>query len=95
VIAPNAGGAGDLAADDYAQTYPPGDSSAAAKAILELLGRDRATLSSAAFEAGKQRVGDIENHFEKLFVVYAQAAQNKRTQLAAISNRTAMAHEKV
>jgi alpha-1,6-mannosyltransferase len=95
VIAPNAGGAGDLAADDYAQTYPPGDSSAAAKAILELLGRDRATLSSAAFEAGKQRVGDIENHFEKLFAVYAQAAQNKRTQLAAISNRTAMAHEKV
>ena len=95
VIAPYAGGAGDLAADDYAQTYPPGDSTAAAKAILELLGRNRATLSSAALDAGKRRVGDIENHFEKLFAVYAQAAQNKRTQLAAINNRTAMVHEKV
>jgi alpha-1,6-mannosyltransferase len=95
VIVPNAGGAGDLAAEDYARTYPPGDSNAAARAILEVLGRDRSTLSSAALEAGKQRVGDIESHFEKLFAVYAQAALRKRTGLAANNNRTKVTHANV
>ena len=90
VIVPNAGGAGDLAADGYAQTYPPGNANAAARAILEILGRDREKLSIAALEAGKSRVGDIENHFEKLFAVYVRAAQSKRSQLAAINSRIAM-----
>ena len=87
VIVPNAGGAGDLAGAEYAETYTPGDQNSAAKAILDLLERDRATLSIAALEAGHRRVGDIESHFEKLFAVYEQAALRKRAELAANNNR--------
>ncbi len=94
-IVPNAGGAGDLAAADYAQTYPPGDADAAAKAILDLLARDRVSLSSAALAAGQQRIGDIESHFEKLFALYARAVQGKRTQLSANNNRMMEPHASV
>ena len=94
VVVPDAGGAGDLAAAEYAETYAPGDPNSAAKAILDLLGRDRAALSRAALEAGR-RVGDIESHFEKLFAVYAQVAQSKRAELAANNNRDTIACESV
>lgn len=94
VVVPDAGGAGDLAAAEYAETYTPGDPNSAAKAILDLLQRDRAVLSCAALEAG-QRVGDIESHFEKLFAVYAQVVQSKRVERAANNNRDTMACESV
>ena len=94
VIVPDAGGAGDLAGADYAETYAPGDPISAAKAILRLLERDRVVLSPAALEAGR-RVGDIENHFEKLFAVYAQAAQRKRAELAVNNNRDTKTCESV
>ena len=94
VIVPEAGGAGDLAGAEYAQTYAPGDSNSAAKAILDLLARDRAALSCAALEAGR-RVGDIESHFEKLFAVYAQLARSKRAELAAGNDQETMACESV
>ena len=94
VIVPDAGGAGDLAGADYAETYAPGDPNSAAKAILRLLERDRVVLSPAALEAGR-RVGDIENHFEKLFAVYAQAAQRKRAELAVNNNRDTKTCESV
>jgi alpha-1,6-mannosyltransferase len=95
VIVPDAGGAGDLAAAEYAETYAPGDPNSAAKAILDLLERDRAVLSRAALEAGQRRVGDIENHFEKLFAVYAQIALRKRAELVANDDRNIMAGKRV
>jgi alpha-1,6-mannosyltransferase len=94
VIVPDAGGAGDLAAAEYAETYAPGDPNSAAKAILDLLARDRAVLSCAALEAAR-RVGDIESHFEKLFALYAQVAQSKRAEPAVNNNRDGMACESV
>jgi alpha-1,6-mannosyltransferase len=87
VIVPEAGGAGDLAAAAYAETYAPGDSNSAAKGILRLLERDRASLSCAALEAAQRRVGDIESHFEKLFCFYAQAARSKRAAQVASNDR--------
>jgi alpha-1,6-mannosyltransferase len=81
VIVPNAGGAGDLAAAEYAETYAPGDPNDAAAATLRLLERDRAGLSCAALDAGQRRIGDIEGHFEKLFAFYGQAAHRKRAEL--------------
>jgi alpha-1,6-mannosyltransferase len=95
VIVPNAGGAGDLASPDYAGTYPPGDAALAAKAILDLLARDRASLSSAALEAGKRRIGDIEGHFEKLFALYEQAVKAKRARTPANDNRFGASHAHV
>jgi alpha-1,6-mannosyltransferase len=77
VIVPDKGGAGDLAGEGYARTYPPGDAEGAAKAVLDLLAKDRAGLSRAALEAGK-RIGDIEGHFDKLFAVYEEAVGRKR-----------------
>jgi alpha-1,6-mannosyltransferase len=95
VIVPSAGGAGDLAAPDYAETYPPGDADAAAKAILDLLARDRAELSSAALDAGRRRIGDLEGHFEKLFSVYAQAVRNKRAGLLTNNERVSVGYANV
>jgi alpha-1,6-mannosyltransferase len=83
VIVPDAGGASDLAGAGYAEIYAAGDTNSAARAILNLLARDQASLSSAALEAGRQRVGDIESHFDKLFAVYAQAVLHKRANLIA------------
>jgi alpha-1,6-mannosyltransferase len=93
VIVPSAGGAGDLAGAAYAESYAPGDANSAAKSILDLLGRNRIDLSLAALEAGQRRVGNIENHFEKLFAVYAQAAVAKRTEYATRNHRNKMAYE--
>jgi alpha-1,6-mannosyltransferase len=87
VIVPDAGGAGELAAMDYAETYPPGDANLAAEAVLRLLQRDRAALSSAALDAGQRRIGDIESHFDKLFAVYAQIVQRKQVELSANNHR--------
>ncbi len=95
VIVPNTGGAGDLAGADYAQTYPPGDANSAAKAILDLLGRNRADLSSAALDAGRRRIGDIERHFEKLFTTYAQAVQYKHAKLAANNKRNTVEYANI
>jgi alpha-1,6-mannosyltransferase len=94
VIVPDAGGAGDLAAAEYAETYAPGDTTSAAKAILDVLARDRAVLSCAALEAGR-RVGDIESHFEKLFALYEQIALRKRAELVANDDRVIMVGESV
>jgi alpha-1,6-mannosyltransferase len=93
VIVPRAGGAGDLAASDTAESYAPGDAKDAAQAILRLLARDRAVLSDAALAAGKQRIGDIENHFEKLFAVYAEAVRRHRAAQTATDDRDVMAYE--
>ena len=94
-IVPNAGGAGDLASAEHAEIYLPGDPNSAALAILRLLERDHASLSRAALDAGRWRVGDIERHFEKLFAVYAQAAYSKRGERAKSRDRNTLAYESI
>lgn len=74
VVVPEAGGAGELAAPGYAETYPPGNAQAAAQALLRMLARDRGAASAAAAAAGQTRVGDIDAHFDKLFAFYEEAA---------------------
>lgn len=83
VVAPDTGGAADLAAPDCAETYPPGDAHAAAAALLRLLARDRAELSNAALAAGRDRIGDLEQHFDKLFALYAEAVRSKTAEPVA------------
>jgi alpha-1,6-mannosyltransferase len=83
VVVPYEGGAGDLASPEYAETYAPGSADGAARAILALLSRERAAMSRAAVEAGQQRIGDIESHFDRLFAVYEQAVRRKRARPAA------------
>lgn len=94
VIVPDAGGAGDLADPEYAETYVPGDANSAARAILRLLERNRTALSGAALKAGGARIGDIAVHFEKLFTMYEHAVQRKRARLTN-SDRDAMVGENV
>lgn len=79
LIVPNAGGAGDLASLEYAETYVPGDREDAGAAILRLLARDRAELTAAALDAGNGKVGDIDAHFAKLFRLYIDLAARKAT----------------
>jgi alpha-1,6-mannosyltransferase len=83
VVAPDTGGAADLADPDCAETYPPGDAHAAAAAVLRLLARDRAELSNAALAAGRERIGDLEQHFDKLFALYAEAVRRKTVEPVA------------
>ncbi len=79
VVVPDSGGAADLAAPAFAETYPPGDAQSAAEALLRLLARDHDSLSRAALDAGRARIGDLEEHFTKLFALYAQTVQNRRS----------------
>ncbi len=78
LIVPSAGGAGELAAPDYSETYSPGDPNRAAQAILRLLARDRTELSGAVLAAAKSRVGTTASHFEKLFELYAGLVAARR-----------------
>jgi alpha-1,6-mannosyltransferase len=70
VIVPRSGGAGELASPQWAETYRPGSASDAANALLRLAARERASLSERANEAGL-RLGSMEQHFERLFALYA------------------------
>jgi alpha-1,6-mannosyltransferase len=78
VIVPTAGGAGELAAPDGSETFPPGDAKRAADAILRLFARDRRQLARAAIEAAGRRVGDIACHFDALWALYQQIAIQPR-----------------
>ncbi len=79
VVVPDIGGAADLAAPECSETYPPGDAKAASRALLRLLARNRPELSHAAVEFGRQRIGDIEQHFDRLFSLYAEAVRRHRS----------------
>jgi alpha-1,6-mannosyltransferase len=70
VIVPNTGGAADLAEGGGGLRYRTGDGKDAAKAILDLLGRDRALLSAAALASAQMRISTVERHFEQLFASY-------------------------
>jgi alpha-1,6-mannosyltransferase len=78
VVTPSAGGAGELARQDYGETFAAGSAGAAADAILRLLARDRAQLSRAAQRAADRRIGDMSNHFEKLLALYTRIEAHSR-----------------
>lgn len=70
VVAPDVGGAADLASDAFSETYPAGDAQACAHAMLALLGRPRDLLRKAALETAQHRIGTMDDHFEALFSTY-------------------------
>ena len=76
VVVPDVGGAADLAKPDFSETYPPGDARSAARALLRLLARPRATLSNAAHTAAL-RIGTVEDYFERLFKYYQSLVDAK------------------
>lgn len=73
LIVPNRGGAVDFAHPAYAEVYAPGDARDAARAILRMAGRDRASATQAARAAAISRVQTPEAHFMALFQHYADA----------------------
>ena len=77
IIVPDQGGAADLAQPAYAGTYRAGNCAAAAKAILDLLSRDRSGLSQAALQASSTRIFAAEEHFTRLFAFYEELVRRK------------------
>jgi alpha-1,6-mannosyltransferase len=71
VVVPNHGGAAELAAPDYAETYAVADSSGCSDAIHRLLNRPPELLRAAALNAA-DRVGTPDDHFRDLFGHYAR-----------------------
>jgi alpha-1,6-mannosyltransferase len=72
IVAPDAGGAADLAEPAWSERYPAyADAGTIAVALERLLGRPRAELSQRA----RQRAGNLpttEDHFRALFDLYAE-----------------------
>lgn len=77
VIVPDAGGAHELADPACGQIYRTGNALSAADAIGALIARSRDTLSRAAIHAANARIGDITEHFEKLFNYYQCLIEEK------------------
>jgi alpha-1,6-mannosyltransferase len=72
LVVPSRGGAADLAADAYAETYAPGDVESCAAAMEALLARPRDLMQRALAEAAMNRVGTMEDHFRALFALYRE-----------------------
>jgi alpha-1,6-mannosyltransferase len=77
LIVPDAGGAADLAAPSFAETYRAGDVEACAAAVERLLERDPDALRRATAEARATRVADVNAHFEALFRLYARLGERR------------------
>jgi alpha-1,6-mannosyltransferase len=78
VVVPDSGGAADLAAPGFAETYPAGNARLGADAILRLLARNRTGLSQACVASLDERIGTVEQHFAKLFALYGTLAHRKK-----------------
>lgn len=87
VIVPNEGGAGELAAPEYAETYPAGDAQALTASILRMLDRDRTAMVRACDTAASKEIKTLDNHFDKLFELYKNLS-NGRSVLPAMNNAT-------
>lgn len=77
LIVPSRGGAADLAAPAWSETYEAGDVDSCRAAIERLSTRDPATLRAAARQAGRARVRDLDAHFAALFSRYAALATRR------------------
>ena len=87
IVVPSLGGAADLAAPAYAETYAPGDAEGCARAILRVLARDRAAMVEACAAAASGKIGTMREHFEALFRLYG--AMCSEAGLARTSRRSA------
>lgn len=81
-VAPSFGGAVDLAHEAYASLYEPGDAAGCARAITEMLARDRRETSLALADARATRVRDMDLHFTELFARYGALAGKSPPRLA-------------
>jgi len=70
VIVPNRGGAADLAAPEFAETYEPGDVEDCKRAVLAFLGRDRREMAAYAGARAETGIRSVAEHFEELFRTY-------------------------
>jgi alpha-1,6-mannosyltransferase len=77
LVAPAAGGAGDLAAPCIAETYRPGDRRDCAEALARLLDRDPMRLRMATLGAAS-RAKTMHAHFAELFGLYEEALPARR-----------------
>lgn len=80
LVAPEAGGALDLADPTFAELYPPGDAAAFADAIRRILARERTELSKNAAAAARRRIGAPIDHFRALFAHYADLVAQKEAE---------------
>ena len=78
IVVPSAGGAADLADPAWAETYTAGDAKGCARAIVRLLGRDRAALAAGCARAADTKIGTMADHFRALFALYERLVAAKR-----------------
>jgi alpha-1,6-mannosyltransferase len=77
LVTPGEGGAADLALPAFSETYRPGDPRACAAALRRLLDREPVQLQGAALAAAA-RARTMDDHFEELFGLYAEALPRRR-----------------
>ncbi|GAB4491746.1 MAG: glycosyltransferase family 1 protein [Parvularculaceae bacterium] len=75
LVAPDTGGAADLADPRFAETYRAGDAAAFADAIKRILARDRETLSAQAVRCARERIWSPDDHFRMLFGHYLELVE--------------------
>lgn len=78
LVVPAGGGAMELAHPDFAELWRPGDWRDGAAAVRRLLARPRAPMAQAAVEAAA-RLGTPDEHFRRLFALYAELAARRRS----------------
>ena len=82
IVAPDVGGASDLAHPAFSESYAYGRADALAAAMLRIVARDRAELSLAA-RAGSHRLRTPDEHFARLFDRYASLVSGRSLRRAA------------
>ncbi|MDR9418901.1 glycosyltransferase [Gracilimonas sp.] len=80
VIVPERGGAADIATDKIGVTYKPGDKTACAQAIKEMLKKDRGEMVEATKVAAEHEIFNMEDHFRKLFETYQKLLSGKKVE---------------
>ncbi len=78
LVVPAGGGAMELAHPDYAELWRPGDWRDGARAVRRLLERPREPMAAAALSAAA-RLGTPEEHFRRLFALYAGLSARRRS----------------
>jgi alpha-1,6-mannosyltransferase len=82
VVVPDRGGAAALAGPAHAETYAAGDAASCAAAIERLLARDPVALRSGCEQAARS-IASIDDHFDRLFELYARMAGTPPLRMAS------------
>lgn len=77
VVVPESGGARDFGNHDYSEIYKTGSSNDLARAILQIIERDRASLAAACEKAAENHIRSVDDHFENLFALYEKMIKQK------------------